>query len=126
VSEYDLHVSIVEYLNYKYPESLFQSDLSGVRLPIGLATKMKRIQKDRAWPDLFIAEARGQYHGLFIEIKTDRDEVYKKNGKLRAITHIREQYDKLRQLERRGYKAIFGCGFEHIRQVIDEYLGVDE
>jgi hypothetical protein len=83
----------------------------------------------RAWPDLFIANrgydnvTRFQYHGLFIELKTEGAKLYLKDGvTMVANPHYREQEEVLQMLRERGYKAEFGVGFEHIKSIIDNYL----
>ena len=123
--EYKIHVSLVEYVTLKHPNVEHRSDLGGIRLPMGLAIKAKRLNgHTRAWPDYFIAEPAGDYCGLFIEIKKDRDEVYKKNGMLRETEHVTEQYCQLVRLMDRGYKAVFGCGLDECMAIVDEYLAM--
>ena len=77
----------------------------------------------RAWPDLFIAAPTWEYHGLFIEIKKNRLEVYGKRGKMRTSAHISEQNEKLESLREKGYAAEFGMGLGHCIEIIDNYLG---
>ena len=122
--EYKIQCAVVEYLNLQYPCVEFRSDMGGIKLPMGLAVKAKKANGGRrAWPDLFIAEPTGGYHGLFIEIKKDRLEVYGKRGKMRTNVHITEQNEKLESLRGKGYAAEFGMGFNHCVEMIDNYLG---
>lgn len=122
--EFKIHCAVVEYLLAQCPDVEFRSDMGGVRLPMGLAIKAKKANGGRrAWPDLFIAEPlAGYYHGLFIEIKKDRLEVYGKRGKMRTSAHISEQNKKLKSLREKGYAAEFGMGLEHCVKMIDSYL----
>jgi len=120
--EYLIQVAICDYLKHKYPDVEFRSDLGGIRLTIGPARKIQRIQKQRAWPDLWISEARMGYHGLYLEIKKDRDELYTKEGKIRVNQHIIEQWHMLKRLRERGYMACFVCGLDHAIDTIDWYL----
>jgi hypothetical protein len=122
LSEYQIQTQIADWLRLQYPSVLFHMDLSGVRLPIGLAVKVKRLNPYRAWPDIFIAEPRGGYRGLFIELKRKYADVYNKRGAIRDIPHIQEQAAVLISLENRGYKAVFGCGFEDTIKIIQKYL----
>lgn len=99
----------------------------------GQAVRNKRLQSGRAWPDLFIAEpkwpSKGLMNnpdytcGLFIEIKKEGTKIFLKDGEtLVADEHVREQAETLKKLRDRGYKAVFGIGFEECKKIIDEYL----
>lgn len=120
--EYQYQVAIAEYLLWQYPGVLFRSDLGGIKLTMGQAVKVKRLQHGRAWLDMFIAEPRRGYHGLFGEIKISADEVYTKKGELRQDRHIMEQHQMICRLRELGYKADFWCGFDAAKEIIDWYL----
>lgn len=128
-SEADLQVQVADYLRLQYPSVLFHSDFgSGIKLTMGQAIKQKRQNGGRrAWPDMFIAEPTWKtprhYCGLFIELKKAGTRIYKKDGTLVADEHIREQFDVLEQLRKRGYAAEFACGFDEAKEIIDRYLG---
>ena len=140
-------MQVADYLRLQYPSVMFHSDYgSGIKLTMGQAIKQKRQNGGRrAWPDMFIAEPREvkaerevikpkdgsaiieaylikQKYGLFIEIKKAGTRIYKKDGTLVADQHIREQFDVLEQLRKRGYMAEFACGFDEAKKIIDEYL----
>ena len=147
ISEADLQVQVADYLRLQYPDVMFHSDFgSGIKLTMGQAIKQKRQNGGRrAWPDLFIAEPRGvkasckviqpedrvireahfteQKHGLFIELKKAGTKIFTKKGTLVSNEHIREQFDMLEQLRRKGYVAEFACGFDEAKEIIDNYLG---
>jgi len=120
-NEYELHRAVVQWLTLQYPHILFRSDYGGVRLPIGLAKKMKALNPLRAYPDLFIIESAFDHKGLYIEIKQAGTEIYKKNGAY-TTPHIKEQAEYLAKLEDRGYRAVFGIGFLHIQKIIQKYF----
>ena len=124
-SEADLQVQVADYLRLQYPSVMFHSDFgSGVKLTMGQAIKQKRQNGGRrAWPDMALAEPRGKYHGAYIELKRPGTRIYKKDGTLVADEHIREQFDVLKQLRKRGYIAEFACGFDEAKEIIDNYLG---
>ena len=125
--EHEMYIQIADYMRYQYPEVIYRFDLAAdLKLSIGQAKKHKRLQGRRGYPDLFIAEPRGKYHGLFLEVKRPDVTIYKKNGELVANAHIREQFDMLEQLRQRGYVAEFACGFDEAKKIIDEYLGGPE
>ena len=123
-SEHDLYTMLADYLRYNYKSIIWRFDLAAdLKLTIGQARKHKRLQQHRGYPDLFIAEPRGEYHGAYIELKKAGTRIYKKDGTLVADEHIREQFDVLEQLRKRGYMAEFACGFDEAKKIIDEYLG---
>lgn len=124
MSEQDVHQKVSDYLRLQYPGIVWHTDFgSGVKLTIGQARAQKRLQGGRrAWPDLFIAEPRGGYSGLFIELKRDGVRTHLKNGQLAADPHIREQHLVLHSLQQRGYSAEFGIGFYPTKKIIDDYM----
>lgn len=133
-SEYDIQVSIIDYLIDKYPGVLFRSDIVGVRLPIGLSMKVKKLMrgsnkeiKKIAYPDLFIAEPKGGWCGLYIELKR-KIKNYSKNNNLLDIEiklndpHIEDQFLTLRRLKENGYCSEFSAGKANTIHLIDWYL----
>ena len=124
MKEHDLYAMLADYLRYNYKNIIWRFDLAAdLKLTIGQARKHKRLQQHRGYPDLFIAEPRGKYHGAYIELKKAGTRIFKKDGTLVADEHIREQFDMLEQLRRKGYVAEFACGFDEAKEIIDNYLG---
>ena len=131
IKEHDMYLQIADYLRYNYPNAIYRFDLAAdLKLSIGQATKHKRLQGRRGYPDLFIAEPKTveregdkyYYDGLFIELKREGTRLTKKNGEP-ANEHIKEQLDLLAELSLRGYAACFAVGFDEAKRIIDEYLG---
>jgi len=123
MTEKILHKQICQYLKMQYKDVVFLSDMSGLKTSIGIAVEMKALRSSRAIPDLHILEPRGNYHGLIIEIKKDRSEIYLKDNKtLRMKKHIIEQNEMLIKLRKLGYFAVFGCGFDECKKIIDNYF----
>ena len=120
--EENLQKAVCRYLKLKYPNVMFVSDAGGVRLTKGQAISMKEMRSHRGWPDLFIAEPRGIWNGLFIELKREGERVYLKDGSLSNNAHIQEQDAVLTELGFRGYKAVFAVGIDEAMKVIDDYL----
>jgi len=118
-----LHIRTCNYIRTNYPGVPFNSDMSGFRLPIWLAKLAKQLRSQRGWPDLNIPEPHRGFAGLYIEIKTDPNEIYTKNGNLRQDKHITEQAKMLQILRERGFYAEFRCGDEAIKRTLDWYLG---
>ncbi len=124
--EIKIQKAICQYMDVKHPGVIYRSDGAGLKLPIGQATHFSVLQSGKSYPDMFFAEARGGYFGLFIEIKAKKSDVYTKYGDLRKSAHIRSQ-DKMRnRLLERGYYAAFGVGIDSCISIIDNYLQGDE
>ena len=128
MKEHDIYKMIADYLRYQYPTVIYRFDLAAdLKLTMGQASKHKRLQRYRGYPDLFIAEpvSRGfpnVYHGLYLEIKKDGVRIFKQDGTLVADEHIREQFDMLADLRQRGYAAEFAIGFDGAKKLIDDYM----
>ena len=132
MSEHQLYVLVAEYLQAQYPDVVYRFDLAAdLKLTVGQAKKHKRLHPTRGYPDLFIAEPaprcidggwNNEWHGLYIEIKKDGESPFKKDGTLKKDQHLEEQQEMLERLEFRGYKAVFGVGFDEITKIIDDYM----
>jgi hypothetical protein len=120
--EYLICRQLAIYLRLQYPKALFHFDMAGLGLSKTQAGMMKAIQGTRGYPDLFIAEKRGIYSGLFIEIKADGVNIFKKNGTDFSTPHIEEQDAMLDILTDKGYAATFGIGFNQCKTILDAYL----
>ena len=68
-AEYYEQVAIINYIKYKYPDIIFTIAPNGMRLPIGVAVKLKKMGYSKGTPDIMIFEPNKKYHGLFIELK---------------------------------------------------------
>jgi len=125
-NEYEMACALRDWMTYVFPGIIMHFDLSGVRLPIGLAVKVKRLNPDRAFPDATIYEPRGGYNGMCLELKRSHEELFTKKGSIRNSQHIREQQQTLNDLASKGYKACFAAGFDDAKKKISEYLTQDE
>lgn len=120
--EYILSKHLSVYIRNQYPNVVFHFDTgSGTKLTMGQAVKMKCLNPLRGYPDLFIAEPRNGYNGLFIEIKKDGEKLLKRNKEFKT-GHLEEQSSFLTILTAKGYKALFGVGYDECKKIIDEYL----
>lgn len=122
MKEGDLQIQVCRYIQIQYPDVLFTSESSGVRLTIGQAKKLKAMRsKDCKLPDLMIFEPNRQYKGLFLELKREGEKVFKENGEPYA-GHIAEQDRTLQRLREKGYFATFAVGFIQAQKIIDDYM----
>ena len=125
-SEHNLYEQIARYLQLRYPDVIYRFDIAAdLRLTMGQAAKHKRLHPKRGYPDLFIAESSSKDHGLYLEIKTESNSPYKKDGTLKKDKHLEEQAEMLERLRARGYKAEFGVGYESTVKMIRDYLGAN-
>jgi len=123
VTEKDVHTAVCKYLDVQYPDVIYLSDPSGMRVTIGLQMELKRKRCKRyKIPDLIILHPNKTYKGLVIEIKTDLSKVVTKSGDLRKDKHTQEQNRTLEKLQQLGYAAIFAAGFDHAKRAIDLYF----
>jgi hypothetical protein len=120
--EEDTHREICNYIRLKYPDVIFMSDGSGLKLPMGIAKKYAALKSGRGIPDLFIAEPRGGYGGMFLEIKREETVIFTKEGKLYSDKHLHEQAVVLDRLMHRGYASYFAIGVRMASDLIDEYM----
>ena len=119
--EYQICKNIATYMRLQYPAVIFHFDLAGLNLSRAQAGMMKMIQGGRGWPDLFIAEPRNEYNGLFIEVKVEDTKLTTRGGD-HATPHIAEQWECIQNLQGQMYKACFGIGFDECKKIIDAYL----
>ena len=86
------------------------ASLSGVKLPISLATKMKKQGMRRGVPDISLPVKSGDFAGLFIELK-------KEGGRVKP-----EQKDWIEFLTGQGYRAVVCYGWMAAVDEISGYL----
>lgn len=123
MTEAQLQLQVCDYLRLQYPNVVFRSDVAaGLKLTMGQASRHKRLQSSRAYPDLFIAQPRYDWSGLYLELKKPGVKLYKADGSLYADAHVHEQDAMLQRLRELGYRAEFAVGFEEARTIIDAYL----
>lgn len=124
MNEKQIALKVSAYLKDNHSNIVYRWDLSAdIKLNKYQINLHARLQiKKRGYPDLFIAEPKKKFNGLYIELKKDTKEVYRKNGTLRQTKHIQEQFEMLEELNGKGYYAVFGCGYENTIDIIEEYL----
>ena len=123
--EESVHVQIAAYIRMQYPDVIFTSESSGIRVPMHLAVMMKKQRSAHKQPDMIILEPKGIYHGLILEIKKDQSEVYLKDGSISKSKHIQDQLKTLCLLTDKGYYAHFACGFDECKHLVDWYMNYE-
>lgn len=122
--EESLQIQVSSYLRAKYPDVIFTSESSGVRVSMGQAVKMKKQRSTHKLPDMIILKPMKQYHGLCLELKKEGETVWLKNGSLSTNKHIQEQAETLRELVRLGFIAEFAVGYNEAIKIIDKYFSL--
>ncbi len=115
---------VCAYISLQYPDVIFTQDSSGIKLPIGLAKKMKNRRSSKGLPDIWILEPKGGYHGLFLELKKEGEQLQLKTSDKWKNEHIVEQAEILLKLTAKGYWAWFAVGFDEAKQYIDNYMAL--
>lgn len=122
--ESSIHVQLCNYVRLKYPDAIFTSESSGIRLTIGQAKKAKLLRSSDKLPDFWLAEPRGGFHGLFLELK--RESVYLKDGSLKNDKHIQGQHQILLRLWGKGYWANFAIGLDDAIDMVNFYMNLGD
>jgi hypothetical protein len=110
-SEQNQQEIVIKYLRLAYPHALYCASAGGMWTSDSQRIKMARTGYVKGFPDLFIYEPRGKYHGLAIEMK-----------KVKGSKIEPEQVQWQEQLRNRGYCSYICKGNEEAIKVIDEYF----
>ena len=122
--EFELQKQICRWISYQYPNMLFLSDtIASVKLTIPQQNRNKLIQKNNfKTPDLLIFEPKGNFSGLFIELKVKSP--FKKNGEIFKDEHLEGQLKTINDLKSKGYYACFSWSFEMTISIINQYMSL--
>lgn len=89
--ESELQASCVEWFRFTYPQykMLLFSIPNGGKRNIITAMRLKREGAVSGVPDLFLSIARNEYHGMYIEMKTEKNKLTENQDKFfqAAIKH---------------------------------------
>ena len=109
MTEYKLQKAICKYLDLQ--NILYCGSMGGqYQAYMSQRIKAKRSGYKRGFPDLFIYEPRGIYHGLAIELKVG----YNKASK--------PQLHWQKELRKRGFKSEICTGIDEALETINNYL----
>lgn len=120
--EFKLQIQVVKYLQFKYPDVLFESSPINLNLTKAQRKMMSAIQKKGFHPpDIKIFEARRGHHGFALELK--KETPYLKDGiTLKKSEHLANQQKSIEAMGAKGWLAGFFWEFDSIKTVIDWYL----
>lgn len=119
--EESLQIALSKYIKLQYPDVVFTSESSGIRLTIGQAKKAKNMRSNCKLPDLIVLEPKGRYAGMILELKKEGHKVLKKNGEPFA-GHVAGQWETINKLRNKGYYATFAIGFDMAKTMVDLYM----
>jgi hypothetical protein len=109
MKEYQLQKAVCKYLDLN--NILYCGSMGGqYQQHFSQRIKSRNSGYKRGFPDLFLYEPRGAYHGLAIELKVG----YNKPTV--------EQLTWLNKLTERGYLAVTSNGLDQTIEIIDKYL----
>ena len=117
--EEEEQINLCDYIKETYPDVVFTSDQSGIRVGQGLANKLKRLRSGNKIPDFSMDEPRGGYYGFKLELKATGNNPFRKNGMIKNDEHLRGQYKMLLNLYSKGYYTCFAVGYEQAKELID-------
>lgn len=124
--EFKLQCQVVSYLNYKYPDILFESSPINLNLTKAQRQMMAAIQKKGFHPpDIKLYESRRGYIGFALELK--RETPYLKDGKtLKKSDHLENQQKSIEAMRTKGWLGGFYWDFDTIKTVIDWYFEIEK
>jgi hypothetical protein len=101
----------LSHQQFGIPEQLLFAIPNGGERNIIVAARMKKEGVRAGVPDLFLAVPRGEFHGLFIEMKKPKGGRVSKN-----------QSSMMKLLAAQGYASKVCCGWVEARVEIERYL----
>lgn len=110
MSEYAMQCEVAAYLREK--RLLFTSTAGGIAHKKHQLIRMTRSGYEKGVPDLAVFEARGSYHGLFIEMKTP----------VGRLSPYQRAY--IKRLNENGFMATTCFSVTHAKDVIDQYVAL--
>lgn len=136
VKEDKVQMAFCKHVKKTFPDVIFNCDLaSGMNLGKHIGGMNSQMRSSRAHCDFHASEPRGDFKGFYLELKRDRDEVYRKDGGLKSAIktnkktgekydHIKEQWEMIQNLRSKGYYADFGLGLDDCIDKMKEYMSL--
>jgi len=124
-----LATAVAYFMHHFFPTVPYRFDVAAdlpMKKQAAVRLKCKYLHAP-AYPDLFIASPAVingvAHHGLYLELKATRADVFTLNGRLRSTEHLINQAYMLETLQRGGYVAEFAHGDDfHVFNLIHAYL----
>ena len=123
MTERDVVKYLAIHMQKNYPDAIYRFDLAAdLKLTPGQARRHKMIHPNRGYADFFLAEPRGIWRGLYLELKKDGVTIVLKDGTMTKDKHIREQAMFLERAFKKGYGASFAVGIKEATTLVDRYM----
>lgn len=112
--ETQLQIDVVNWFGLVFPayHPVLFASAGGLKTSVVSGKIMQRMGYKAGTPDLFLAVPRGDFHGLFIEVKTHE-------GRPSPA-----QREVIANVQAHGYYAEICCGFDRIVDVFTQYLNL--
>ncbi len=120
--EKQLKFNVADFMKLQYPEIPFRIDFDQFILPAHIRMQVCRLRNGEGWPDVQVMYPTKHFHGLFGELKSSRDKIYKRDGMLRQDEHLVSQLSQMQRLESFGYLCCFSWSVDHFAGVMKSYL----
>lgn len=110
--EEDLQQSCVRWFDYEYPSlrHLLHHSPNGGRRTLREAARFKSMGTKAGFPDLILCMAARGYHGLFIEMKSEKG----------TQTALQKTWQTA--LEEQGYRYVVCRSFDDFKRIINTYV----
>lgn len=121
--EWSVQLQFCKWIKLQYPNLLFRSDIQSAGKLSGAMQNIKLILDPyKGFPDVQVYLPKGNYIGLFIELKRLDSGTFLKDGTLSKSKHVQDQAAMHNLLRSFGYRVEFAEGFEEAKQVLESYL----
>lgn len=114
--EHFIQVRLFHYVETNYPEyydDMYANPMGGYR-PTQIGWEMTAEGAKTGQPDINVDCPKGRYFGLRLEVKS------------RIGTPSDKQLAKLERLNKRGYLAVLGWGYDECKKILDEYFTMED
>jgi hypothetical protein len=108
--EADIQIAVADYLKLNYPKIFITASVAGIKMPMLLMKKLKRMGYTPGTYDLFIGTARHGYFGLFLEAKFGKNDLSDNQKNVKEL------------LENENYKCDAFWSVDEALQIIDNYM----
>lgn len=125
--EDDVQGAVVDWMRVVYHREdllVTWNYLQGVKLPMAIASRAKRLGSRRGLPDMLLFEPTSAHIGLALELKRDGEHIATLENTWYGGEegHVAEQAKTLEAFGDRGWYATFALGYDHATTIIKAYL----
>ena len=122
-SEWSIQLQLCKWIKLQYPKVIFRSDIQSAGKLSGQMQNIKQILDPyKGFPDVQVYHRKGNYIGLFIELKRLNSGTFLKDGSLSKSKHVQDQAEMHTYLRSLGYKVEIAEGFEEAKRKFEEYI----